>query len=114
MMPYGDIYRVNIGLGNGLLSKETKTLPEPMLTYHIFCPWYSPESNFIRYAQDINHWNVLVCYAYIDGLAQDCSNSSALPMGLLQSCDKPSIWFLPYLLGTNELIIGIYCKWLGI
>ena len=28
----------------------------------------------------------------IDGLAQDCSNSSALAMELLQSCTKPSIW----------------------
>ena len=28
---------------------------------------------------------------YIDGLAQDCSNSSALAMELLQSCTKPSI-----------------------
>ena len=28
---------------------------------------------------------------YIDGLAQDCSNSSALSMELLQSCAKPSI-----------------------
>ena len=27
---------------------------------------------------------------YIDGLAQDCSNSSALAMELLQSCTKPS------------------------
>ena len=29
---------------------------------------------------------------YIDGLAQDCSNSSALAMELLQSYAKPSIW----------------------
>ena len=28
---------------------------------------------------------------YIDGLVQDCSNSSALAMELLQSCAKPSI-----------------------
>ena len=28
---------------------------------------------------------------YIDGLVQDCSNSSALAMELLQSCTKPSI-----------------------
>ena len=28
--------------------------------------------------------------AYIDGLAQGCSNSSALAMELLQSCTKPS------------------------
>ena len=30
----------------------------------------------------------------IDGLAQDCSNSSALAMELLQSCTKPLKWFL--------------------
>ena len=29
--------------------------------------------------------------ASIDGLVQDCSNSSALGMELLQSCTKPSI-----------------------
>ena len=29
---------------------------------------------------------------YIDGLVQDCSNSSALAMELLQSCAKPSIY----------------------
>ena len=28
---------------------------------------------------------------YIDGLVQDCSNSSVLAMELLQSCTKPSI-----------------------
>ena len=27
---------------------------------------------------------------YVDGLVQDCSNSSALAMALLQSCAKPS------------------------
>ena len=31
-------------------------------------------------------------YNDIDGLAQDCSNSSALAMELMQSCAKPSIW----------------------
>ena len=31
---------------------------------------------------------------YIDGLAQDCSNSSALVMELLQSCSKISIYGL--------------------
>ena len=30
----------------------------------------------------------------IDGLEQDCSNSSALAMELLQSCTKPLIWYL--------------------
>ena len=29
---------------------------------------------------------------HIDGLPQDCSNSNALAMELLQSCAKPSTW----------------------
>ena len=29
---------------------------------------------------------------HLDGLVQDCSNSSALAMELLQSCTKPLIW----------------------
>ena len=33
----------------------------------------------------------LFCCGYIDGLMQDCSNSIALAMELLQSCAKPSI-----------------------
>ena len=32
-----------------------------------------------------------------DGLVQDCSNSSALAMELLQSCKKPSTWCTPIL-----------------
>ena len=32
--PYGDIDRVNIGSGNGLLPGGTKPLPGPMFTYH--------------------------------------------------------------------------------
>ena len=30
---------------------------------------------------------------YIDGLAQDCSNSIANALELLQSCTKPSTWY---------------------
>ena len=30
---------------------------------------------------------------YVDGLVQDCSNSSTLAMELLQSSTKPSIWY---------------------
>ena len=33
----------------------------------------------------------IVAYLYIDGLAQDCSNSNANALELLQSCTKPSI-----------------------
>ena len=31
-------------------------------------------------------------YAYIDGLVQDCSNSIANALELLQSCNEPSIY----------------------
>ena len=31
-------------------------------------------------------------YSYMDSLVQDCSNSSADALELLQSCAKPSIW----------------------
>ena len=34
---------------------------------------------------------------YVDGLAQDCSNSSALAMELLQSCTKPLMWHIKQL-----------------
>ena len=36
--------------------------------------------------------NYVKPYPYFDGLAQDCSNSSALAMELLQSCTKPLNW----------------------
>ena len=33
---------------------------------------------------------------YLDGLAEDCSNSNALAMELLQSCTKPTILSAQY------------------
>ena len=38
---------------------------------------------------------------HVDGLVQDCSNSSALAMELLQSCAKPSM---------SALLIQVYLK----
>ena len=35
---------------------------------------------------------------YIDGSVQDCSNSIANTLGLLQSCTKPSIWCITLVL----------------
>ena len=35
----------------------------------------------------------LTARGHIDGLVQDCSNSNALAMELLQSCTEPSTWF---------------------
>ena len=31
---------------------------------------------------------------YMDGLVKDCGISSALPMEILQSCTKPSTWYI--------------------
>ena len=40
-----------------------------------------------------NKWNVALCKNIdIDRLVQGCSNSSALALGLLQPCIKPSIY----------------------
>ena len=39
--------------------------------------------------------------AYIDGLVQDCSNSNANALELLQSCTKSLIW-----LSVNQVITG--------
>ena len=60
---------------------------------------------------------------HIDGLAQDCSNSSAIAMELLQSCTKPAIWFTVLFIWAHHawciinLLIIIYTlrpeqKWL--
>ena len=39
-----------------------------------------------------NVWITITEFVHFDGLMKDCSNSSALAMGLVQSCTKPSIW----------------------
>ena len=45
----------------------------------------SPES------PNINEWLYNKWY-HVDGMVQDCTNSSALAMELLQSCTEPSMW----------------------
>ena len=37
-----------------------------------------------------------ILWSYVDGLVQDCSNSIALAMELLQSCTKPSMCSIKY------------------
>ena len=44
-------------------------------------------SSFLDGVNLLCPWNNL--HNYIDGLVQDCSNSSVLAMELLQSCTKP-------------------------
>ena len=50
MTPYGGMW-ISLGLGNGLLSDGTKSLPEPMLPIISEVLWHSPESNFTASAQ---------------------------------------------------------------
>ena len=38
---------------------------------------------------EVQHWVMIEHSQHIEGLVQDCSNSSALAMELLQSCTKP-------------------------
>ena len=60
-------------------------------------------------------------FVYFDGLVQDCSNPSALAMGLLQPCAKPSICFYwklvecssRALLRAHVLTEYIYREWLA-
>ena len=49
---------VNIGSDNGLLSDSTKSLPEPLLTYHHKILWHSFDNNYTS-AQDMNLKNKL-------------------------------------------------------
>ena len=54
---------------------------------------------------------VIILFSYFDGLVPDCSISSANALEILQSCTKPSIWFVGYcglLLphSTDLVIIG--------
>ena len=45
---------------------------------------------------------IIVVTRLIDGLVQDCSNSSVLAMELLQSCTKPSICSLLHVDGSVQ------------
>ena len=52
----------------------------------------SPGSTHVKgcHSNDWSEWQK--CHNYIDGLAQDCSNSIANALKLLQCCSKPSAW----------------------
>ena len=49
------------------------------------------------------------CTKPIDGLVQDCSNSSALAMELLQSCTKPSEWYFQKYTAWRTANLKINC-----
>ena len=52
------------------------------------------ESHTFPYCQLYHHWgHQNVSLSHIDGLANDCSNSRALAVELLQSCTKPPIYW---------------------
>ena len=53
--------------------------------------------------------NILFARTYIDGLARDCSISSALAMEILQPCAKPSIYGLGYkeMIGSDNALSPI-------
>ena len=42
--------------------------------------------------------------SHVDGLVQDCSNSSALAMELLQSCTKPSMYGFGWITWNHRII----------
>ena len=54
---------------------------------------------------------LLHCHCHIDGLVQDCSNSSALAVELLQSCTKPSIYILVRACNATSEQSGGRWKW---
>ena len=47
----------------------------------------------MEYLYELQTQYIVKMYSFdIDGLVQDCSNSSGLAMELLQSCTKPSMY----------------------
>ena len=47
---------------------------------------------------------------HVDGLVQDCSNSSALAMELLQSCTKPSMYSIIRSSGDSKCLMDTFCR----
>ena len=63
--------------------------------------------------QIITDWNFEIWFHQIDGLVQDCSISIALAMEILQSCTKPSKYFVIQWMswskwGNNHIVLGIF------
>ena len=52
---------------------------------------YEFQTNYTLIAMEIYQCCMIGCIKYFDGLVLDCSNSSALAMGLLQSYTKSLI-----------------------
>ena len=90
--PYGDTELGEIGSGKGLLPDGTKPLLELMLTYHQWNPAVFTLRQF-NWKCSRNQSLEYVAKLQINGLVQDCSNSIANALELLQSCTEPSIWY---------------------
>ena len=76
-------------------------------------PWYWPSSPRIFWSQHQKGWNQMA--AHVKGLVQDCSNSSALAMELLQACTKPSMCITStisshLLKNTNFWFLAHWCE----
>ena len=56
-------------------------------------------------------WDTVHCQDYIDGLVQDCSNSIANALELLQSCTKPSTYSVHTLLCFVLLCFAVVWYW---
>ena len=68
----------------------------------------TPQSLILSMENSTEFQLALICEAYIDGLVQDCCNSSAFAVELLQSCTEPSIY--PRLFGnTNHSLMSENC-----
>ena len=101
-------------ISNGLT--DTKSLPVPMLSQF---PDASPGLNELIHPAQIPVYPILSCdsrfrliinhvgytrASHFDGFVQDCSNSIANALELLQSCTKPLIWCIQY-------DISSWCLW---
>ena len=78
------------------LSYRNECLP-PCLYQSEFIQW------LIREGISNTDNDYLIVLKYIDGLVQDCSNSSAIPMEFLQSCTEPAICNIYISLCINKI-----------
>ena len=68
-------------------------------------------SYLIQLIRGIRRFLILIPFTF-DGLVQDCSNSSALAMEVLQSCAKPSIWCI-VLLFPCWCVMLLFFRWIS-
>ena len=111
----------NVSSDNGLLPGQCQAIIWINAGKLLIRTWETNFSEINAFSYNKMHWNMLsakwrpFCFTlnvltqcqshvHIDGLVQDCSNSSALAMELLLSCTKPLIWY-------PELIIACLGCW---